>query len=135
MPKALAIFAAAVALAIALADCGSSNSSTPTPSPTASYTPDPTITAATVAVTKAQGSPAAYIPVEISTPASTSSPRPGTPFLTQKTGVKGMTKFNHLKPSNWYCWVAIFNKTVTSSTCANWTTWQFDTIDLSNNSD
>jgi hypothetical protein len=134
MPKALAIFAAAVSLAIALADCGSSNSSNPTPSPTASYTPDPTITSATVAVTQAQGSPAPYIPVEISTPASTSSPRPGTPFLTQKTGIKGMTKFTHLKPSNWYCWVAIFNKTVTSSTCANWTTWQFDTIDLSNNS-
>jgi hypothetical protein len=134
MPKALAIFAAALALAIALADCGASNSSSPTPAPTESFTPDPTITAATVAVTGDQGSPAPYIPVQISTPASTSSPRPGTPFLTQKTGVKGMTKFTHLKPSNWYCWVAIFNKTVTASTCANWTTWQFNTITLSNNS-
>jgi hypothetical protein len=134
MPKALAIFAAALALAVALADCGGTTSSNPTPAPTTSFTPDPSITAATVAVTGDQGSPAPYIPVEISTPASTSSPRPGTPFLTQKTGIKGMTKFNHLKPSNWYCWVAIFNTRVTASNCSNWTTWQFDTITLSNNS-
>jgi hypothetical protein len=132
MPKALAIFAAALALAVALADCGGTTSSNPTPAPTGSFTPDPTITAATVAVTENQGTPAPYIPVEISTPASTSSPRPGTPFLTQKTGVKGMTKFTHLNPNNWYCFVAILGSLKNSSTCVNWTTWQFDTITLGN---
>jgi hypothetical protein len=132
MPKALAIFAAAVALGIVLIDCGGSNSSTPTPSPTGSFTPDPTISDATIAVTHNQGTPDPYTPVEISTPSSTSSPRPGTPFLTQKTGVKGMTKFTHLNPNNWYCFVAILGPSQTSSNCSNWTTWQFDTITLGN---
>jgi hypothetical protein len=81
-----------------------------------------------VAVTWKQ-TPLPNAPVSISTPESTSDPRPGAPFLTQKTGVKGMTKFTHLKPSSWYCWVATLPKG-NSSTCANWTIWQFDVIDL-----
>jgi hypothetical protein len=127
MPKVLAILISLVALAVVLPDCGGS-SSTVTPSPSASYTPNPSVTAATVEVTD-NGTPKPYVTVEISTPESSSSPRPGMPFAKQETGSKGMTKFTHLNPNNVYCWVATF-KNIVSSTCNNWTVWQYDTIIL-----
>jgi hypothetical protein len=129
MPKALAIFISVIGLAVALSDCGGSSSSTPAPSPSVSFTPNPTVTKATVSVTLL-GSPAPNIPVEESTPASQTSPRPGTPFITTKTGKMGMVRFYKLDPNKTYCWVAVLGPSQSSSTCANWTVWQFDTINL-----
>jgi hypothetical protein len=129
MPKALAILISLVALAVVLPDCGGDTNTTTTPAPSASYTPNPSITMATVEVT-VNSTPKPYITVDISTPESSASPRPGTPFASQETGKQGMTKFTHLNPNDWYCWVAHLPNSVISSTCANWTTWQYDTIQL-----
>jgi hypothetical protein len=131
MPKAFAIFISVIGLAVALSDCGGSSSSTPAPSPSVSFTPNPTVTKATVSVTLL-GSPAPNIPVQESTPANPASPRPGTPFITTKTGKEGMARFYKLDPNKTYCWVAILGSSPSkiSSTCANWTVWQFDTITL-----
>jgi hypothetical protein len=128
MPKALAVFIAAMALAITLSDCGGSSTSSPTPAPSASYTPDPNITSTTIEVTVLQ-TPTAGIPVQESTPANPASPRPGTPFLTRNTNKDGTVKFSSLDPNKTYCWVAIL-PVGTSSQCANWTVWQFDSIEL-----
>ena len=100
-----------------------------TPTPTVSFSPNPKIRSATVAVTRL-GSPAPNVAVQISTPKSSSSPRPGTPFGTQYTKSNGETKFNHLTPSKTYCWVAILGQNQTSSQCAPWFTWQSGTIPL-----
>ncbi len=77
-----------------------------------------------------QRHPAAKIPVEISTPKNTASPRPGTPFETKDTGKKGLVKFKDLKPSKIYCWVAIIAPSFKSSECAGWQIWQGSTINL-----
>lgn len=129
MPKAFVIFMSVVGLAVVLSDCGGSSSSTPAPSPSVSFTPNPTVTKATVSVTLL-GTAAPNIPVEESTPADPASPRPGTPFLTLKTGKMGMAHFYKLDPNTTYCWVAVLGPSQNSSTCANWTVWQFDTINL-----
>lgn len=128
MPKSVIFLFAAACLALAIPACGS-NGGTVAPSPTVSLTPNPSLTAATISVTKL-ASPAANITVQESTPQSSSSPRPGTPFATQKTGDKGMTIFKHLKPAQTYCWVAFLGPNQTSSTCAGWEIWQYQTIPL-----
>jgi len=121
MPRRLLIVLAVAALAIAA--CHSSSvSPTPTPLP-ASPSPNPSITKAVVLVT-VQGTPAPHVPVDISTPKNTASPRPGTPFETVKTGLQGLSRFNHLKPSQTYCWVAIISPSFRSSECAGWAVWQ-----------
>ncbi len=120
---------ALVGAALAIAAChGSSTTPTPSSSP-ASASPNPSITKASVLVTIA-GTPAPKIPVEESTPTSTSSPRPGTPFDTVNTNKKGMAHFTHLKPSRTYCWVAIISSSFKSSECAGWAIWQTSTITL-----
>jgi hypothetical protein len=129
MPKRVMILLAAVSLGLAIPACHNNNGGTITPAPSVSLTPNPMITAASVSVT-ILGTPAANIPVQESTPKSSSSPRPGTPFLTQKTGKKGMTKFTHLKPTQTYCWVAILGPNQTSSLCASWDIWQYQPIPL-----
>ncbi|HEY5425027.1 MAG TPA: hypothetical protein VIJ77_00605, partial [Candidatus Tumulicola sp.] len=98
-----------------------------TPSPSVSFTPNPQISSATVSVT-IQGTPAADIPVQASTPRSSANPRPGTPFLTLKTHKGGSVKFKNLKPGKTYCWVAVLSPTQLSSTCAGWEIWQFEPI-------
>jgi hypothetical protein len=129
MPKRLLIVLAAVALTIAACN---SNSSSSTPSPSfspSSPAPNPSIHKATVMVT-INGTPAPRIPVDESTPRSTSSPRPGTPFDTQKTGKKGLAHFHQLKPNKIYCWVAKISPSFKSSECAGWGVWQNETINL-----
>jgi hypothetical protein len=128
MPKRLLIFLAVAALAIASCKGGGSTSTPPT-GPPISPSPNPSIKKATVLVT-IQGTPAPGIPVQESTPKSTSSPRPGTPFDTEVTGIKGLVHFLHLKPSKTYCWVAIIGPHQTSSECASWAIWQTQTISL-----
>jgi hypothetical protein len=127
MPKRLMIVLALASLAIAA--CHSSSMPATSPAPSGSPSPDPSIKAATIEVT-ILGTPTANIPVEESTPRSTSSPRPGTPFQTKYTKKKGMVKFTGLKPSGTYCWVAILGPGLRSSQCANWTIWQTGTIIL-----
>jgi hypothetical protein len=129
MPKRVLIFLAAISLGLAVPACHNNSGSTVTPTPAPSITPNPSITAATVDVT-ILGSPAANIPVQESTPKSSSSPRPGTPFVTKRTHKDGTVKFKDLKPSQTYCWVAILGPKQTSSTCAGWETWQFQPIQL-----
>jgi hypothetical protein len=127
MPKRLLLALAIAALAIAACNNGTpSTSSTGTPS---SPTPNPRITKATVYVTS-DGTPVPRIPVEISTPRSTASPRPGKPFFTKNTGKKGHASFTGLKPSQTYCWVAIITPSFHTSTCADWQLWQAGAIDL-----
>lgn len=128
MPKAVIILFAAVCLALAVPACNNNNS-TPTTTPVPSLTPNPSLTAATITVTRLS-TPAAYVTVQESTPESSSSPRPGTPFATQKTGKKGQTIFKHLKPTQTYCWVAILGPNQTSSACAGWEIWQYQPIPL-----
>jgi len=128
MPKSVIILFAAVCLGLAVPACNN-NSSSVSPSPSVSLTPNPDITAATISVTRLS-TPAAYVTVQESTPKSSASPRPGTPFDTQKTGKKGMTKFTHLKPAQIYCWVAILGPNQTSSTCASWEIWQYQPVTL-----
>ncbi len=117
------------ALAATLSACGGSSTATPTPAPSSSFTPDPNITSTSVEVT-IQQSPTAGIPVQESTPANPASPRPGTPFITTNTNKDGTVKFRKLDPNKTYCWVAIIGPGQTSSQCADWTVWQFDTIEL-----
>ena len=126
MPKSVIFLFAAVCLALAIPACNN-NSTTVTPSPSVSLTPNPSLTAATISVTRLS-TPAAKITVQESTPKSSASPRPGTPFATQKTGEKGMTIFNHLKPNQTYCWVAFLGPNQTSSVCAGWEIWQYQTL-------
>jgi hypothetical protein len=76
------------------------------------------------------GTPAAHIPVEESTPRNPGSPRPGTPFETKNTGLRGFARFTGLKPSKTYCWVAIISPSFKSSECAGWAVWQSSTIVL-----
>ena len=127
MPKRVSILLAALALGLAIPACNNGSSVTPTPAPSVSLSPNPKITNATITVT-IQQTPAANIPVQESTPRSSSSPRPGTPFVTQKTNKKGNAKFKNLKPGQTYCWVAILGPHQTSSTCAGWEVWQFQPI-------
>ena len=128
MPKRLMIFLAVVALAIAA--CHSSSSPTPSPTGTlVSPSPNPSVKKATILVTRL-GTPAPNIPVEASTPRSTSSPRPGTPFETLHTGKKGMVIFRNLDPDSYYCWVAILGPSQRSSECASWAIWQTTNITL-----
>jgi hypothetical protein len=128
MLKSVMILFAAACLALAVPACNSNNS-TVSPSPTVSLTPNPSLTAATITVTRLS-TPAAYITVQESTPKSSASPRPGTPFATQQTGVKGQTIFKHLKPNQTYCWVAFLGANQTSSACAGWEIWQYQPIPL-----
>lgn len=96
MPKSVLILLAAIALGLAIPACNNSTPPTPTPAPSVSLTPNPSISAATVSVT-VQQTPAANIPVQESTPRSSSSPRPGQPFVTQRTKKSGQTKFKNFK--------------------------------------
>ncbi|MGA8532677.1 MAG: hypothetical protein WB615_01060 [Candidatus Tumulicola sp.] len=128
MPKRVMILLAAVSFAVAIPACHSS-SGTVTPTPVPSLTPNPSLSTATISVTRL-ATPAADVSVEESTPKSSSSPRPGTPFATQRTGHAGMTKFKNLKPTQTYCWVAILGKNQTSSACAGWEIWQYQPISL-----
>ncbi|MBV8155759.1 MAG: hypothetical protein JO029_01730 [Candidatus Eremiobacteraeota bacterium] len=130
MPKRVSILFAGFALALAFAACNNSSSTiTPTPAPSGTITPNPKDRSAAIEVTILQ-SPAPHIPVQISTPRSSSSPRPGTPFATQNTGKKGMTIFRKLNPTKTYCWVAQLGSGQTSSTCASWDVWQTSIISL-----
>lgn len=126
MPKRLLLALAMAALAISA--CHSSPSPTPSFTPS-SPTPNPKITKATVNVT-VNGTPVPRIPVEISTPRSTASPRPGKPFFTKDTGKKGNATFTGLKPSQTYCWLAIVSTRIQLSECADWEIWQAGKIDL-----
>jgi hypothetical protein len=128
MPKRLLLVLGVAALAIAACK-GGSTTPTPSSSPGGSPTPNPKITKAVVLVTIA-GTPAPKIPVEESTPKNPASPRPGKPFDTVNTGLKGLAHFNHLKPSKTYCWVAIISPSIKSSECAGWAIWQTSTITL-----
>jgi hypothetical protein len=129
MPRRLVLALAVISFVIAACHGGST---TPTPSSTpASPSPNPSITTAKLEVTIA-GTPAPKIPVEISTPANPTSPRPGTPFLTQNTNYKGKTAFHDLKPSKTYCWVALISPSFRSSECAGWAVWQTSIIILGN---
>jgi hypothetical protein len=127
MPKRLMIVLCVAALAVAA--CHSNTSTTPTPSFTpGSSSPNPKITAAHVLVT-INGSPKPHIPVEESTPKSTASPRPGTPFQTLNTNKNGKVVFTGLKPAKTYCWVALLPKGK-SFECAAWQSWQTSLITL-----
>jgi hypothetical protein len=126
MPKGLLIALAVAALAIA-ACSSSSSSATPTSSPF-SPSPNPSVTKAAVLVT-ILGTPQPHVPVQESTPKSTSSPCPGTPFDTEYTNKKGIAHFFHLKPDGVYCWVAVVG-TIKFSECASWAVWQTSQIDL-----
>jgi hypothetical protein len=128
MPKRLMIVLTVAAIAIAACHSNSSSSSTP-PTTSPSFTPNPKITKATILVT-VLGTPAPNIPVEASTPKSTSSPRPGQPFSTKNTGAKGLVRFQPLKPSKTYCWVAILGPHQTSSACTSFSIWQNSTVTL-----
>jgi|HubBroStandDraft_6_1064221.scaffolds.fasta_scaffold00008_169 hypothetical protein len=128
MPKRLMILLAVAAFAIAACHSNGSMSPTPSSSPGSPH-PNPSITKATVLVT-ILGTPAPKIPVEESTPRNTASPRPGTPFDTEITGMKGLAHFKNLKPSKTYCWVAILAPGQKSSECASWETWQTGNITL-----
>ncbi|MEO6834626.1 MAG: hypothetical protein ABI231_01790 [Candidatus Tumulicola sp.] len=129
MPKRVMILLAALSLALAIPACNKNTTPATTPAPSSSFTPNPMISTATVSVT-VQQSPAAGIPVQASTPQSSSSPRPGTPFITLKTRKNGDAKFQNLKPGQTYCWVAILSPSQSSSTCAGWEIWQFGPIVL-----
>ncbi|MFY9738596.1 MAG: hypothetical protein WAK11_06015 [Candidatus Cybelea sp.] len=127
MPKRLMMVLCVAALAVAA--CHSSSSTTPTPSFTpSSPAPNPSIRTAHVYVT-VNGQPKPRIPVQESTPKSTSSPRPGNPFETLATNHNGKVKFPDLKPAKTYCWVAIL-PTGKSFECAGWEIWQTTIITL-----
>jgi hypothetical protein len=129
MPKRVMILLAALSLGLAIPACNKNTTPSTTPSPLVSFTPNPQISNATVSVT-ILGSPAPRIPVQASTPRSSSSPRPGTPFMTVRTGGSGNAKFKNLKPGKTYCWVAILSPSFTSSVCTGWQVWQFQPIPL-----
>jgi hypothetical protein len=127
MPKRLMLVLCVAALAVAA--CHGSSSTTPTPSfSPGSPAPNPSIRTAHVLVT-INGVPKSKIPVQESTPKSTSSPRPGQPFETRSTGRSGKVKFTGLKPAKTYCWVAILPKGE-SFECAGWEIWQSSIITL-----
>lgn len=128
MPKSLLFALAAAALAIAACSSGSTSPS-PTISP-GSPMPNPSIKTAKIFVSVNGGTPAPKVPVDISTPKNTASPRPGTPFDTQNTGKMGNVHFHNLKPSKTYCWVAHIASGYTSSECAGWEIWQSTIINL-----
>jgi len=120
MPKRLLLVLAVAAFAIVA--CNSGNSA-PTPTGTPfTPNPNPSITKAAVLVT-VLGTPQPHIPVEESTPKDPNSPRPGTPFDTEKTNPKGIAHFFGLKPSKTYCWVAVVGS-IKFSECAGWGVWQ-----------
>jgi hypothetical protein len=129
MPKRASIVLAALSLLLAVAACNGSSSVTPTPAPSVTYTPNANDKHANVTVTKLN-SPAPFITVQISTPQSSASPRPGTPFQSKLTNKKGAVTFYGLKPSASYCWVAQLGGGKTSSLCAGFATWQNSTIQL-----
>jgi hypothetical protein len=131
MPKRVSILVAGLSLVLAFAACGGGggSSSPPTTSPYPTLTPNPKDRSATIEVTILQ-SPAAHIPVQISTPRSSANPRPGTPFGTQNTGKLGKTIFRDLNPKKTYCWKALLGAGQTSSACASWDLWQTTTIGL-----
>lgn len=132
MPKRFMI--ALLVIAVAVAACHGSSNPNPVPTavPSGSPTPNPHIHKATVKVIKGNNTPAPGIPVSISTPASATSPRPGTPFETKTSGMKGLAVFKMLKPNKTYCWVAKFGSGVTSSFCAGYILWQNENIVLGN---
>jgi hypothetical protein len=127
MPKRLMIALCVAALAVAACHSNSSTSPIPSYSP-GSSSPNPKITYVHVLVT-INGSPKPHIPVEESTPKSTASPRPGTPFQTLATNKHGKFKFTGLKPAKTYCWVALMPKGK-SFECAPWQVWQTSLINL-----
>jgi len=130
MPKRASILLAAVALALTFAACGGGSSGvTPTPSPAGTITPNPKDSTATVNVTL-QGTPVPKAAVEISTPRSSASPRPGKAFDTEFTNGKGNAKFTHLNPSKTYCFVALITSSLSSSTCAPYYIWQGGPVPL-----
>jgi hypothetical protein len=129
MPKRAMILLAAISLGLGVAGCYKSNYTVPTPGPSVTFSPNPNITAATIEVTL-RGTPAPNIPVQESTPLSTSSPRPGTTIVTLRTKKNGQAKFTHLKPPKIYCWVAILGPNQTSSRCAPPQVWQVTVITL-----
>jgi hypothetical protein len=127
MPKRFLIALAVIAIAVAACSSGSSS---PSPTiPPGSPLPNPNDHMANIKVT-INGTPAAKIPVEASTPRSTSSPRPGTPFETLNTNHKGVVHFKKLKPSQTYCWVAKLGSGQSSSECTTWLLWQSGQIVL-----
>lgn len=130
MPKRASIFLAVIALALTFAACGG-NGTNPsgTPSPVVSFTPNPKDRSASVDVTLL-GSPAPNVAVQISTPKSSASPRPGTPFGTQTTDKKGTAVFYKLNPSKTYCWVALLTASQTSSICAPFYIWQTGPVNV-----
>jgi hypothetical protein len=127
MPKRLLLIAvAAIGLGLAACNSGGSTSTNPTAGP--SSTPDPNITATTVQVTLL-GTPVPKAPVLESTPESSSSPQPGTPFAQATTNASGEVVFSKLKPGQIYCWVSTPPGTVaTFSACTS--DWQYANVDL-----
>ena len=106
MPKRILGLSLAVAAIILAAACSSgSGVSVPTPTPTLSATPIPTASSAVVTVF-ASATPAAGIPVALSTPDSNG--RPGAPIVTQTTGPTGTTTFINLTPATIYCFTATY---------------------------
>lgn len=129
MPKRVMLLFTVFSFALAVTACKNGSNAVPTPAPSVSFTPIPTDHKATIQVT-ILGTPAPKIPVEESTPASKSSPRPGTPFVTQTTGKQGKTIFTGLDPKGTYCWVAVLGAGQTSSSCGDFTLWQTGTVTL-----
>jgi hypothetical protein len=130
MPKRASIFLAAIALALTFAACNNGSSSNPpTPAPTGTITPNPKDRSASVDVT-ILGSPAPKVAVQISTPKSSASPRPGTPFGTQTTNKKGTAVFKNLNPTKTYCWVAELTASQSSSICAPYYIWQTGPVNV-----
>src|SRR5215469_358947 len=117
MPKRASLFLAVIALTLTFAACGGSGSTpSPTPTPAGNITPNPKDTTAKVNVT-ILGTPVPKVAVDISTPKSSASPRPGTPFNTQTTDKTGTATFKNLKPSKTYCFVADLTASQSSSIC------------------
>ena len=124
MPKRASILLAAIALALTFAACnGGGTTPSTTPSPAVTLTPNVKDRSASVDVT-ILGSPAPKVAVQISTPKSSSSPRPGKPFDTKTTNGKGTAVFYKLNPSKTYCWVALLSASQSSSICAPFYIWQ-----------
>jgi len=130
MPKRASILLAAIALALTFAACGGNGAApTPTITPAPPITPNPKDHTATVTVT-VLGTPVPKVAVEISTPRSSASPRPGKPFDTETTNRKGNATFKQLNPKKTYCWVALISASQSSSVCAPFYTWQTGPISL-----
>lgn len=130
MPKRASILFAVVALALTFAACGGNGTNPSTsPSPAVTLTPNPKDRSASVDVT-ILSTPAPNVAVQISTPKSSASPRPGTPFDTQITNKKGVAVFKDLNPAKTYCWVAELTSSQSSSTCAPYYIWQTGPVSL-----